>query len=159
MPALIEFFATLGPWNWVCLAAFLLVLETIIPGVHFVWFGMAAMAVGALLLGAEVVSPEFANAISWQYETIAFALISMATIFLFRGFSGSKLSPSDVPTLNVRGSQYVGRTVVVAEAISGGRGKVKIGDTLWVAEGPDCAEGAQVRIAGVDGTVMRVEAV
>ncbi|MEO1281504.1 MAG: NfeD family protein [Pseudomonadota bacterium] len=157
MVGFIEFVASLGPWVWVCLAVFLFVLETIVPGVHFVWFGVAAMIVGGLLIGAETISPEFAAQIGWQYETIVFALLSMITIFFFRGFAGDGMSPSDMPNLNVRGQQYVGRAVTVAEAIQGGRGKVKIGDTLWLAEGPDVPKGAQVTITGVNGTALIVE--
>ena len=79
----LEFFISLGPWVWVCLAVALFVLETVIPGVHFVWFGMAAMVIGGLLIGTENLSPELAAQIGWQYQTIAFALLSMVTIFFF----------------------------------------------------------------------------
>ncbi|MEO1206669.1 MAG: NfeD family protein [Pseudomonadota bacterium] len=158
MPSIIEYLASLGPWNWVCLAALLFVLETIIPGVHFVWFGLAAMIIGGILISGETFAPEAFASIGWQYETIAFALVSFATIFLFRGVSGTGVSPSDQPNLNVRGQQYIGRTVTVGEAIENGRGKVEIGDTLWMAEGPDAPTGAKVKITGVNGTVLTVEA-
>lgn len=155
---MLDFLATLGAWNWIVLAVLLLVLETVIPGVHFVWFGTAAMIVGSLLIGIELISPETAMAIGWQVQTIVFATLSMVTIFFFRGFAGTGFNPSDLPNLNVRGRQYIGRSVIVASAIKGGRGKVRIEDTLWVAEGPDTPEGAMVRITDIDGTVMKVKA-
>ena len=37
---------TLGPWNWFILAVALFILETMIPGVHFLWFGLAAVLLG-----------------------------------------------------------------------------------------------------------------
>jgi len=46
------------------------------------------------------------------------------------------VSKSDQPNLNRPAAQLVGRVVVVAEAIEGGRGKVRVGDTLWPVEGP-----------------------
>ena len=35
---------TLGPWNWMILAAILFVLEVMAPGIFFMWFGLAAAA-------------------------------------------------------------------------------------------------------------------
>jgi membrane protein implicated in regulation of membrane protease activity len=61
-----------------------------------------------------------------------------------------------VPELNIRGSQYVGRTVTVEVAISNGRGKVRVGDTMWTAEGPDTPVGTRVKVTGVNGTVLVV---
>jgi len=49
--------------------------------------------------------------------------------------------------------------LVVAEAIDGGRGKVRVGDTLWPAEGPDAAAGAEVRVIAAKATVQVVERV
>ena len=67
---------------------------------------------------------------------------------------------SDEPALNRRGVQLVGETVVVAEPIlKGGRGTVRAGDSIWVAEGCEAAAGARVRITAVRGTALVVEAV
>ena len=38
---------TLGPWNWMILAAILFVLEVMSPGIFLMWFGMAAAVTGA----------------------------------------------------------------------------------------------------------------
>lgn len=67
------------------------------------------------------------------------------------------ISRSDQPDLNRRGAQYIGRTVTVEEPIVAGRGKVRIGDTLWPVEGPDAAIGARVKVTAVRGTVLVVE--
>ncbi|MBK8284334.1 MAG: NfeD family protein [Ahniella sp.] len=61
------------------------------------------------------------------------------------------------PLLNRRGEQLVGRVFVVEEAIVRGQGKVKVGDTLWVVQGEDCAPGAQVRVIDIMDSVLRVE--
>lgn len=68
------------------------------------------------------------------------------------------VSTSDEPDLNRRGAQYVGRIAVLEEAIEGGRGKVRVGDTLWLVAGPDLPRGARVRIIAANGTVLDVEA-
>ena len=67
------------------------------------------------------------------------------------------VSKSDQPDLNRPAAQLVGRVLVVAEAIEGGRGKVRVGDTLWPAEGPDVPAGTEVRVMAAKGTVLVVE--
>jgi inner membrane protein len=64
---------------------------------------------------------------------------------------------SDQPDLNRRAAQLVGRVLLVAEAIEAGRGKVRAGDTLWPAEGPDAPVGAEVRVIAAKATVLVVE--
>lgn len=67
------------------------------------------------------------------------------------------VSRSDQPDLNRPGAQLIGRTLVVAEAIESGRGKVRVGDTLWSAEGPDTPAGGEVRVTAARATVLVVE--
>jgi membrane protein implicated in regulation of membrane protease activity len=153
--AVVDFFWALGFWNWFFVAIVLMSLETIIPGVHFLWFGLAAAIVGALAYAAAVFGS--ADTFSWPLQLVAFALISVATVFWVRGWARAKRAPSDVPDLNVRGAQYVGRLVTVEDAIVSGRGRVRVGDTLWPASGPDSAKGSRVKVTGVSGTVLVVE--
>jgi membrane protein implicated in regulation of membrane protease activity len=139
---------SLGAWNWLILAVVLLVLETVIPGVHFLWFGLAAAVVG--LLGLAV-------GIAWPWQVLIFAALSVATVFWVKRVVRPDVALSDLPDLNVRGQQYVGRSLVVEEAIANGRGKVRVGDTLWSAEGPDAPAGANVTVTGTRGTVLVVK--
>jgi len=55
------------PGNWFIVAVALFVLETIVPGVHFIWFGLAAAIVG--ILGLVI---DFA----WEWQLINFAILS-----------------------------------------------------------------------------------
>jgi inner membrane protein len=153
---MLDFLINLGFWNWFLLGLILMSLETLVPGVHFLWFGLAAMVVGVLAFA--VTAAGHAEFFSWPWQLVVFALISVATVFWVRGYSRSKDATSDLPDLNVRGAQYVGRLVVVEDAIAGGRGRVRVGDTLWPAQGADAAKGTQVKVTGVNGTVLVVEA-
>jgi len=144
----VNLLAGLGPWNWFILAVLLFALETVVPGVHFVWFGVAAILVGLLAL---------ATGLAWQWQLIAFAVIAVAAVFLVRRYARPDNAQSDQPDLNIRGAQYIGRTVTVEEAIRGGRGKVRVGDTLWQAEGEDTAAGVRVKVKSANGTVLVVE--
>lgn len=67
------------------------------------------------------------------------------------------VSLSDQPDLNRPAAQLVGRVVILAEAIEAGRGKVRVGDTLWPAEGPDLPAGTQVKVTAFKGTLLVVE--
>lgn len=147
MQDVMAFFQSLGALNWYILALAMLVLESVVPGVHFMWFGMAAVVVGTLALTIDIPVP-------WQLAM--FGGLSVAMILVVRRVWQPGSVVSDEPDLNVRGVQYVGRTVVVEEAIKGGRGKVRVGDTVWTAEGPDAPKGAQVKVTGAHGTVLRV---
>lgn len=148
MQALGNFLWNLGPWNWFILAVAMLLLETVVPGVHFMWFGLAAVSIGVLAL----ILP-----IAWQWQLIAFAILSLIAILWIRRYWRSELIKTDEPDLNIRGAQYIGRVVTIEEAITGGRGKIRVGDTLWQAKGGDMPAGTRVKITGSDGTVLIVE--
>jgi hypothetical protein len=145
---LTDFFWNLGAWNWFVVAVALFALESVVPGVHFVWFGMAAVIVGALGLTIDI---------AWEWQLVAFAIISCITVFFARRYASPDMAASDEPGLNVRAGQYVGRVVTVEEAIADGRGKVRVGDTVWNALGKDAPEGSRVKITGTDGNCLLVE--
>jgi membrane protein implicated in regulation of membrane protease activity len=143
-----EFFWNLGAWNWFIVAVALFALESVVPGVHFVWFGVAAVIVGALGLTLDI---------AWEWQLITFAIISCITVFFALRYAAPDVSHSDEPDLNARAVQYVGRVVTVEQAIADGRGKVRVGDTVWNAQGSDAPQGARVRITGTNGTCLLVE--
>jgi membrane protein implicated in regulation of membrane protease activity len=147
---LFTFFSGFGPWNWFILAVLLFILETMVPGVHFLWFGIAAVIVGLLGLALDI---------SWQWQVIVFGVLSVLTVFWVRRYVRPDVAVSDLPDLNERGQQYVGRSLVVEQAIQNGRGKVRVGDTLWQAEGPDSPAGTRVKVTAARGTVLVVERV
>jgi membrane protein implicated in regulation of membrane protease activity len=65
---------------------------------------------------------------------------------------------SDQPNLNRRAEQYIGRRFVLETAIVNGQGKARVGDSLWLAEGPDLPAGSPVEVVGVDGSTLKVKA-
>jgi membrane protein implicated in regulation of membrane protease activity len=96
------------------------------------------------------------EAAGWWYVAAAGALL-IADILIDVVWAHPSVLKSDQPDLNRRGAQFVGLTVCVEEAIEHGRGKVRVGDTLWIAEGPDAPAGAEVRITAAQGTLLQVE--
>ena len=147
MQSVTDLITQFGTLLWFALAVVLFVLESFVPGVHFLWFGVSAAIVGLIALVVPI---------AWPWQIIAFTLIALATVFWVRSKSREESQKSDVPDLNIRGAQYIGRIVTVEDAITNGRGKVRVNDTVWAAEGEDAARGSSVKVTGVDGTVLVV---
>jgi membrane protein implicated in regulation of membrane protease activity len=146
--SLLQSLVSLGPWNWLFLAVALFALEAVLPGVHLLWFGVAAILTGFIGL---------AVGLAWPSQVGIFALLSVAVMFAARRLAGAETARSDIPGLNQRGSEYIGRVVPVEDPIRAGRGKVRVGDSVWIAEGPESPVGSRVRIKGTNGTVLIVE--
>ncbi len=136
-------------WHWWIAAIVLIVVEVFAPGTVALWMAVSAAAVGLLLLAV----PE----LTWQTQFIVFAVLSVATVIGWRTYQLRYPTVSDQPTLNRRGEQYVGRVFTLDEAIVNGTGKIHVDDTMWKVEGEDLPEGTQVRVTGVEGTVLTVE--
>ena len=128
-----------GPLVWL-LAVFSMALP---------WAGIGLGVVGGLELHQG-------NRHGYWWLTAGVALIILDVMIDFV-WAKQTFSESDEPDLNSRATQFVGRVLVVAEAIEGGRGKVHAGDTLWLAEGPDTPAGANVRVIAARATVLVVE--
>jgi membrane protein implicated in regulation of membrane protease activity len=136
-------------WHWWIVAAVLAVVETFVPGVIAIWFAFAAVVVGALLLLVPV---------PWPLQFVLFGLLGVVALLLWRWWRpASADDTSDQPMLNQRGARYVGETFTLAEPMVSGTGKVRIGDTVWLARGGDAPQGARVRVTSVDGAVLKVE--
>ena len=145
-----EYLQHLSFWDWLAFGTVLLILEVFGAGGYLLWIGLAAAAVGLL----TYLLPD----LPWAWQFFAFALLSLLTAVFWWRRQRSAAKPSDVPGLNRRGSEFIGRTFVLHEAIVGGRGKIKAGDTLWLVSGPELPAGREVRVIGQDGVLLKVEA-
>ncbi|HEX8545285.1 MAG TPA: NfeD family protein [Pseudomonas sp.] len=145
-----EFLQNLSFWDWLGLGTVLLILEVFGAGGYLLWIGVAAAAVGILTF----VFPHM----PWTAQFLLFALLSVLTAVYWWRRQRSVFRPSDQPGLNMRGQELIGRTFMVHDAIIDGRGKIKVGDGVWIVTGPDTAVGSQVRVIGQDGAILRVEA-
>ena len=145
-----EFLSLAEFWHWWVLAVALLALEVAAPGTFFLWLAVAAAVVGLVVL----VLPD----LYWQVQVLLFAVTGVAAVIAWRIYAQRRPQTSDDPTLNRRGEQYVGQVFHLTEPISDGRGRMKVADTMWRVAGPDLPAGAKVRVVGVEGTVLRVNA-
>ena len=143
-----EFLSRAEFWHWWVLAVVLLALEISAPGTFFLWLAIAAGAVGLAVLAV----PQ----LPWQIQVLLFALGGVGAVLAWRAYAARRPQASEDPTLNRRGTQYVGQVFHLSEPIEDGRGRMKVGDTIWRIAGPDLPAGARVRVVGVEGTVLRV---
>jgi inner membrane protein len=140
---------TLEPhWWWLVLGLVLAIAEMVIPGVFLIWIGAAAIVTGLLSLLLPL--PPAA-------QFVIFAITAIGAVYLGRRYLKDHPTESADPLLNDRGARLVGRQVTVVDAISGGEGKVKVGDSVWLASGPDADVGARVTVVGADGARLKVD--
>jgi len=136
-------------WHWWILAGVLLILELTSPVFFFLWLGIAAAAVGLLLL----VIP----ALNIEMQLVLFGILSVIAVLAWRRYRENHPQSSDQPLLNQRGRQYEGRLFTLEEAIVNGVGKVEVDDSTWRVKGPDLPAGTLVRVTAVEGVVFLVE--
>ncbi|TWJ09247.1 NfeD family protein [Altererythrobacter ishigakiensis] len=135
-------------WVWIALGLILAALEMLVPGVYLIWLAVAAILTGILTLGLDLMLPA---------QVIVFVSLSLITAFSARRFLRDSPIESSDPLLNRRGSRLIGESAIVTQSIDGGSGRVKYGDSEWIARGPDVGEGERVRITGSDGAILLVE--
>ena len=143
------FFEHLQFWHWLILAALFAGIEMLSPGFFFIWLGGAALLMGLITL---VIS-----AMGWEVQVILFAIFAAASVLGWYKFGRKLPGTTDDATLNRRGESLIGRSGVLVDAIANGRGRVKIGDSAWTADGEDAPVGAKVLVTGVEGSILKVE--
>jgi len=145
---LIEYLTALGKWNWLILAAVFFVIELVAPGSFMLWLGLSALLVGIISLLVNW---------AWQYQLVAFAVFTLASIPLWRRLARRVEKTVDQPFLNRRADAFVGREFTLEKPIVSGNGTVKIDDTIWRLAGPDCAGGSRVKVVRADAATLVVE--
>ena len=133
---------------WLALGLILAVAEMALPGVFLIWMAGAALVTGLVAWAVPIGVP---------LQIVLFAVLSILAVFTGRRFIARHPVVSADPKMNDRGARVVGETVVVTQAIEGGEGRVKLGDSEWLAKGADAPVGTRLRVAGHDGVVLLVE--
>jgi len=141
---------TITPTEWFIAGFVLLLLEVFAPGAFLLWFGVAALIVGSAVWLLPM--------LPWQVQIVAFALLSIGALVGYRAWRKRRPAPQvDQPLLNKRVEQMIGRVFTLEQAIVDGRGKIKIGDSLWTVVGSDLGIGSRVRVIGAREQMLEVE--
>ncbi|HWT96466.1 MAG TPA: NfeD family protein [Terriglobales bacterium] len=142
-------FTEVAFWHWWILAVLLGIIEMIAPGFFCIWLAGAAALTGVIVL--------IFSGIGWEAQIVIFAILAMLSLVAWHRIGRRLIKSGGESTLNRRGEQLIGRTVVLTEAIVNGRGTARVNDSIWRVEGIDSPAGSNVTITGVNGTILRVE--
>lgn len=136
-------------WLWMIGGVILLIAEIIAPGFFLVFIGAAAIAAGlfTLLFGLGTVA-----------QLALFALYAVLAVWLGKRFYATHPTSGAIPFLNDPAKRLVGKVVTVTAAIDEHQGRVRLGDSEWSARGGPAEVGERVRITGVEGNCLTVEA-
>ncbi|MES2338625.1 MAG: NfeD family protein [Pseudomonadota bacterium] len=143
-------FDNLAGW-WLIAAVLLGGAELLVPGVFLIFLAIAAAVTGAFLL--------FFPELPVAAQLLSFAAWSAIAVWIGRRWYRDNPVHSSDPLLNDRVARLLGETVTVVQAIDGGMGRVRVGDSEWPARGPDVPAGTRVRVVGGQGTTLTVERV
>ncbi|QCI94547.1 NfeD family protein [Novosphingobium sp. EMRT-2] len=135
-------------WGWLALGVALAIAELVAPGYFLIWLAAAALLTGFVAAALPV---------ALAAQVVLFAVLAGCVLFAGRRWLARNPVVSADPLLNDRGGRLIGQSVTVVQAIEGGGGRVRQGDTEWLVRGPDAPVGARMRVAGHDGAVLIVE--
>lgn len=142
----------LASYGWWILALVLIAAELIAPGYFLLWIGVAAGVMGIVMFVAP--------GLPFLIQAFVFGVLAIAICFVYWKYIRPTTElRDDQPLLNRKGARMIGRRVLVVEPFLNGRGKVTIGDSQWLAEGPDVPVGTAVEVIAVHGTTLRVKPV
>jgi membrane protein implicated in regulation of membrane protease activity len=139
-------------WSWVVLAGVLGLAELHVPGTYLMWIALGAAVTSAVHAGFGV---------SLEGQLLTFVLASALSCgigyFVYSYYGIGRRHHGKAP-LNERSEAMLGARGTVCETFHNGAGKVRLGDSVWLAAGPDFIEGAPVVVSAVRGTRLVVEA-
>lgn len=147
-------FDTLVYWHWFALAGLFVGLEILSPGIFLIFPGLAAGIVGIALIAMP--------GLDWRLQLLLFAVLAVTLIFVGRRVYGRMSEAEDHGGLNRRGDRLIGQTFPLANDMTGGRGKLHVGDTEWLARlgdggADDHPAGAKMQVTAIEGATLIVQ--
>jgi len=146
---MIEFFEAMQFWHWIILAIVLIAGEAL---------GAAGFLLGAVMAALEVALLSYIwPDLTWQQQLSLFAVLALLCSvwfwYRFKSFSQT----TDLPKLNNRAAQLIGREFALTQEMTGGQGKMQVGDTLWRVESEiNLPIGTQVKVIGSREMVLLI---
>ena len=138
-------------YGWWLLALVLIGAELLMPDFFLLWIGIAAAALGIILV--------FLPDLSFLTQVLLFVVLSLISCFVYWQFVRRALDQrSESPLLNRRAEQFIGRRYVLDTAIVNGHGKARVGDSVWLVQGPELPAGAAIEVVAVEGSTLQVRA-
>lgn len=147
---MIELLDSINHWHWLAFGLALLALELLGTAGYFLWLGLSALIVGALLTFIPM---------SWQLQWVSFGAFSLATTWLWWRKQFKKDKQGDASReLNQKSKQLIGQTIRLEEDFPVGKGRIKVGDTTWSAQSESfITAGELAQITQVKGIILTIE--
>jgi membrane protein implicated in regulation of membrane protease activity len=154
MDAVIGFLSGLTVWHWVGLGIVLMSIEVVVGTFDLLWVSIGAFLTALFALIVPL------PAGGWEGQLTFFGIVALAFVASGRTiFKGLRTRASSHPNLNDRLANMVGQQGQATVAFEGGNGKVKIGDTVWLARAESAINaGDGVTVTGAEQGVLRVRA-
>ncbi|OBX07493.1 NfeD family protein [Gallibacterium genomosp. 3] len=140
-------FADWGVVHWLVLAFLLLILEIIVPGIFFLWWGIAGLIIAAITYFVPL---------SLVVSVVLFAVIAIIASIVWWRYQVSKNQHDDSTTLNQRGLAMLGQQGRVTAILGNNTARAAFGDTTWRIEGSDLQLNDQVEVVSVRGITLLV---
>ena len=154
MDGMVGFLEGLTIWHWVGLGIVLMTIEVAVGTFDLLWVSMGAFLTALFALVVPL------PAGGWQGQMVFFGVVAIAFVISGRTlFKGLRTRTTTHPHLNDRLAGMVGQRGEAATNFDHRQGKVKVGDTVWLAMQSDetvIVEGDQIVVTGAESGVLRV---
>lgn len=138
-----------SPWAWAVAAVVIALLELPVPGNYLIWIACAAVLTA--LVGFAV---DWSLNAQLTFFAIACLGCCVAGYFVYRRLA---LRGPDTDAVNRRDLDLVGQSGLASEAFVNGHGRIRLNDTVWLAEGDeDFAAGTALIVTAMRGTSLVV---
>ena len=130
----------------------LMILELLVPGTFLIWFGL-----GAILTGLTVL---MVSGLTLSTQVLVFVIMSLICVAFGIFVYAKVFGKNKEEELNQKtgANRYIGSRFTVIEPIKNGRGKIAVGDSVWIAiSDKEFKEGDEITVTGVKGTQLIVE--
>lgn len=138
-----------NPWRlWLTLGGVLLAAEMLGASGYLLWSGIAAVLVALLV---------WLVPLPWEWQGLSFALLTiLSALWWYRWLKG-RVRNQPQNALNQRGNQFIGQRLRLSEALEGGIGHVKVGDSSWrVQAAEDYPAGTPVVVVAIEGITLKI---
>jgi membrane protein implicated in regulation of membrane protease activity len=155
MDAVTSLLEGLTIWHWIGLGILLLAIEVGVGTFDLLWVAAGAFLTAAFML----VVPAPIN--GWAGQLTFFGVAAITFVISGRTlFKGLRNRTTSHPNLNDRLASMAGQRGTAAISFDRGRGKVKVGDTVWLAIQSDDAvivEGDQIVVTGSEQGMLKIK--
>ncbi len=146
-----EWLNEINAYHWIALGLLLFAAEALGAAGFLLGSAVAALVVGLLSL----VMPGLGIAVELALFAVTAVIASLLYIKVFRDEQAA--TPD---ALNHRAESLIGKEFELTENLTGGDGRVQIGDTLWhVHADTALIRGARVKVVSADTMQLKVAAV